>query len=109
MINDGVCNAIAKALEYNPEVFNAIVLEDNQFTDARLAILINGLNNLDEIKSISIKSNELLDRTVDELIELMHRSLEELRLISIKTSPLMVTRLIDRLAEGCYLKKLTLS
>ena len=51
----------------------------------------------------------MLDRTVDELIELMNRSLEELRLISIKTSPLMVTKLIDRLAEGCYLKKFTLS
>lgn len=80
--------------------------------DEQVATLFTGMMNLTSLKSIVIKHNEFMDESEKALEALLDReyprNLEELRLVSCKTSPKVVNKLVRRLAEGCQLKRLSL-
>ena len=73
---------------------------------------MKGLCELTSMKSITIRNNEILDLTIENLVTILKRpfpqNLEELRLIKVKTSPYMITDLMDELSETCLLKKINL-
>ena len=112
VLNDGICKAFTEAVKLNPEVMNSVILEDNQLSDERLGILMDGLDKLEVVKTLHIKNNEFLEEGLNYTVKLMERrfprNLEELRLISVKTSPLIMSELVETLAEDCVLKKLGL-
>ena len=80
--------------------------------DEKLSLFFEGLENLEFMKSIIIRGNEMLDGVLKHIQNLMTRrfpySLDELRLISTKTSPLIMSKLMENLAEECVIKKLSL-
>ena len=49
-MNDGVCTAFTEAVKLHPDILTSILLEDNQFTDARLSTVMEGVCSLTTIK-----------------------------------------------------------
>ena len=71
-----------------------------------------GIRHITSIKQIIINKNEVLEETIEHLEEILARpfpgNLQDLRLISIKTSPYMITDIVEKLSENCLLKKISL-
>ena len=112
VLNDHHCRAFSEAVKLHPDLLDSVILEENQFTDIRLGLFMIGICNLTKMKQIIIKNNEVLDETLEQLQGLLKRpfpdNLDELRLISVKTSPYMITDFVETLSENCLLKKLSL-
>ena len=112
MLSDGVCKAFAEAVKLAPELLTSLVLEENQFTDNQLGIFMGGVCHFTKMRQIVIKNNEVLEGVVTHLDTILGRpfpnNLDELRLISVKTSPYMITDLMETLSEQCLLRKISL-
>ena len=73
---------------------------------------MEGISQVTSIRQIVIKKNEVSEETIAYLEEILSRpfpdNLHDLRLISVKTSPYMITDLVEKLSENCLLKKISL-
>lgn len=81
-------------------------------SDHDLSQIIKGLSYLDNIKQISIENNILLDDSYEQLVPILRRSvpnnLDELRLIGIRTVPLITGKIMESLSDGCHLRRLSI-
>lgn len=71
-----------------------------------------GLNSLRYLKSLVIKHNELGDKSLDPIMNLIDKqfpdNLEVLRIISCKMNALTPTMICQKLSSRCTLRKLSL-
>ena len=74
--------------------------------------MLKGLTFLDSIKSIWIESNIFLTDSCEQLKPILKRqvpsNLEELRLIGMRTVPLITGKIMESLAFGCHLRRLAI-
>jgi len=72
-LNSGLCSSLASSFAVVPNCINQISLTQNGLKDAQLAVLIEGLQKLETMKSIVIKHNEVHLKTTEALQPLMKR------------------------------------
>jgi len=74
--------------------------------------LIEAFDTCSRFTSLVIKHNEFYHRSMEALGPILSRPLgshlEELKLVSCKTSPAVMETLLDSLSEHCHLQKLGL-
>jgi hypothetical protein len=74
--------------------------------------LIEAFGELSRFTSLVIKHNEFYSNSMLSLQPILQRpigsSLEELKIVSCKTSPAIIERMLDILCENCNLQKLGL-
>ena len=89
-LNEGVVQSLAEALAVYPEIIHSIQLSQNGLKDSQIALIFRAMRKLAQVKAVVIKHNEFMNESLEALEELLQRSypneLEELRLISCKTS-----------------------
>lgn len=112
-LTNGVCQSLAQAMKGNPILFHSIMLDSNGIKDDDIMDLFKGMHQLEHVKSVIIKRNELVKvATVEHLIPLLIRSkpqnLEELRLINCKIGAAVTHRLVEALLKRSNVKKLGL-
>ena len=105
--------SLKHALEIYPTLIESIKLEDNAVKDSDLSKILLGLRQLESLKEIHIEKNIYLGESLEQLDPILKRhvpnNLEVLRLVSIRTGPLVTGKITELLADGCHLRKLTLS
>lgn len=111
-LNEGLCESLKHAFAIYPELLTGITLHDNGIADQDLGKIFQGLGSLEIVKEISVANNIFQFEAFEHLRPILHRvvphNLEELRLISIRTGPLVTGQITRALAEGCHLRKLSL-
>ena len=111
-LNSGLCESLCTSFEIYPELLDSITLDNNGISDVDLAKVLEGLTKLDYLKRIIIRNNIFLEASCEVLRGILARSapnnLEELRLISVRTNPLIMSEVCLMLAEGCHLQRLSL-
>lgn len=94
--------SLAEAISLFPEIIHSIQLSQNGLKDDQLAVIFKAMQQLKEVKCVVIKHNEFMNQAEEALEELLKRTLpnqlEELRLISCKTSFKITSKLAERLA-----------
>ena len=84
----------------------------NAIRDPEMGILLGAFDNLEKFTSLIIKHNEFLTKSWVSLTPIlsrtMGRNLEELRLVSCRTSPQIIDALLAHVSENCTLNKLGL-
>ena len=112
VLNEGLCKAFLKAVKMCPDLLENVYFEDNLLTDKTLGMLMEGVTHFQNMRKITIKNNEVLDNVVKHLDSIIKRpfpnNLNELRIMNVKTSPLIMTSLINNLKDLCLLKKIAL-
>ena len=77
-----------------------------------MGTLIASFAELSRFTSLVIKHNEFYQCSFDAIKPILHRSigsnLEELKLVSCKTSPAVIDQMLEVLCENCNLQKLAL-
>ena len=93
VLNRGNCLSIAESITFYPDIMDAVNLTDNSVKDEELAILLRGFANLTELRKVIIKDNDFQSQSIELLAEILNKpfpnNLEELRLVSLRTSPLI--------------------
>ena len=112
-LNSELCQSLEAAFAIYPEILTGINLTNNGISDGDLARTLSGLTKLDQIKQIVIKENIVMDQSCAVLAQILSKApsdnLEELRLVNIRTSPYITSRICGALTQGCYLRKLSLA
>jgi len=113
-LNKASVNALSSVISQFPLVLNSIHLNRNGIMDGELGTLLSSLQELERCKSIVIRHNEFKAYSLQNIIPILDRgnsqgkNLDELRLVSINSSPETLQGLLQILSENCYLKKLGL-
>ena len=112
VLSEGICEAFSKAAQMCPDLLQTVHFGDNQLTDKKLGLLMEGVNCFTHLRKIVIKNNEMLENVMTNLDQIVRRpfpnNLDELQIIKVKTSPLIISRLINTLKDLCLLKKVTI-
>ena len=93
---------MAEAMKGNPALLHSIMLDSNGLKDDDIQDLLRGMHNLEYVKSIIIKRNELVKvSTIDALIPLLIRGMnvEELRIINCKIGAAVTHKLAEALVK----------
>ena len=84
-----------------PELLSFVILASNGLKDRQLATFLDVFMEQTELKQLVIKLNDFGEDSLDSLANLLNRQvpiqLQELRLVSVKTSPLITTKLCEML------------
>ena len=112
-LNEGLCESLFQSFRIYPELLTAINLTNNGMLDSDLAKVFRGLKELTQLRSIIVKDNHFHEESCAVLGVILERqvpnNLEELRLIQIKSGPIVISELCQMLAESCSLRKLALA
>lgn len=76
-LNAGICESFAKAIEIFPEILDSITLAYNGLKDIDLHTIIEALTKLKQIKSISIKNNEIMNLSTQGILQILDRSIPD--------------------------------
>ena len=89
-----MCDSLAEVLKSFPYILEQVNLHRNGLKDKQMGNLIESFAELSRFSSLVIKHNEFYQCSMDALKPILHRSigsnLEELKLISVKTSPAII-------------------
>lgn len=111
-LNTGLCASLQAALAIYPEILVGVNLTENGISDGDLAKVLAGLTKLKEFKQFIVKDNQVLSESCIMLAQVLAveqpDNLEELRLIRIRTSPYITSRICEVLSTGCHLRRLSL-
>ena len=111
-LNQGLCLSMRHAFRLYPQLLREIKLENNGMSDHDLAQIIHGLSHLEELKRISIVNNIFLDESYEALAPILKRlvpnQLDNLRLIGVRTVPLITGKIMESLSDGCHLRRLSI-
>lgn len=112
-LTNGVCSALGKAFQGNPQLFHSIILDSNGCKDDDFIDLLKGMHKLDHVRAITYKRNDFIKtQTVENIIPLLVRrkptNLEELKIINCRIGGAVTHRLIDALLKQSSLKRLSL-
>ena len=111
-MNPETTDSLAEILSNFPFVLEQVNLNRNGIKDAQMGTLINSFARLNRFTSLVIKHNDFYQHSMDALRPILGRNigsnLEELRLVSCKTSPAILDEMLDILVENCHLQKLGL-
>ena len=101
-LSQGHCKGIAVACKYfDDKLVNRILFNNNGMSGDQLAEILIGLQNIEDVKSITYRLNGINQKSLVAMVPLFERKLpyhlEELRLIDVKSSASLIDDLMIRI------------
>lgn len=112
-LSQGHCKGIAVACKYfDDKLVNRILFNNNGMSGDQLAEILIGLQNIEDVKSITYRLNGINQKSLEAMVPLFERKLpyhlEELRLIDVKSSASLIDDLMIRISTRSQISKLAL-
>jgi len=111
-LNKGTTAALQKAFTVFPDYVNRIILDNNGLSDSMFENVMKGIENLNEIRSIVYRNNDISTRSLAILKPLLLRPLphclDELRIVNCRMHGAISEEIVDTLLKRSCLRKLAL-
>jgi Ran GTPase-activating protein (RanGAP) involved in mRNA processing and transport len=112
MMNKEAVQSLALVCQQFPQMIEQVNFMRNGIRDSEMGTLIAAFAELEKFTSLIIKHNDFLFKSWNSIQPILSRTmgnnLEELRLVSCRTSPQVMDSLLAHVAENCTLNKLGL-